>query len=117
LILIDELSCNGRERDISECKIVEKKICTRSNLGVAGVQCTHCNKNSFVAFYFLNRFFYLNLINKYKALPDLYVDVELLRRDMYLEDRVLYSLQCAMEELCLQPDAYRTAEKPSKNEY
>ncbi|KAI0989689.1 hypothetical protein GJ496_004295 [Pomphorhynchus laevis] len=41
-----------------------------------------------------------------KELPDLYLDLHLLKRDFYLEERYLFYLQCAMEENCVALSAY-----------
>lgn len=40
-------------------------------------------------------------------LPDLIINTEELELSSYIEDRQLYSLQCAMEENCLASSAYR----------
>lgn len=41
-----------------------------------------------------------------RELPDLVFDIEELEQSLHMEDRMLYFLQCAMEENCLSSLAY-----------
>ncbi|CAF3585797.1 unnamed protein product, partial [Didymodactylos carnosus] len=40
------------------------------------------------------------------VLPDLFIDIDVLKRDFYLEDRYMFYMQCAMEENCAAPSAF-----------
>lgn len=42
-----------------------------------------------------------------RKLPDLIFDIAELEHSLHLEDRMLYFLQCAMEENCLSSEAYK----------
>jgi len=81
-VILSGLTCNGKESSLAECTW-DKSGHTRcpGKKSVAGVVCAD-------------------------DLPDLIPNGRLLQSHIYLEDRQLWYLQCAMEENCLASDAY-----------
>lgn len=81
-VTLSGLSCSGHEKSLAECSW-DKPQHTRcpGKKSVAGVVCAN-------------------------DLPDLMPNGRLLQSHIYLEDRQLWYLQCAMEENCLASDAY-----------
>ncbi|CAG7818297.1 unnamed protein product, partial [Allacma fusca] len=88
-IVTTGVKCNGKEDEISQCfhhdwrsRKNESIFCPGTGRSFAAVICTN-------------------------RLPDLVPDAREIERSAYLEDKLLVSLQCAMEENCLATSAYR----------
>ncbi|RWS09612.1 Lysyl oxidase-like protein, partial [Dinothrombium tinctorium] len=81
--ILNGVKCRGHEASLQECTVHEfgSVTCSRNHHNIAGVICA-------------------------KELPDLVLDANELESSIYLEDRQMVMLQCAMEENCLSTSAY-----------
>ncbi|CAD5118088.1 DgyrCDS6826 [Dimorphilus gyrociliatus] len=81
--IISGLHCTGEESNLAEChhENVGKEVSCRDSNLIAGVLCT-------------------------ERLPDLQPNVTLLEETIYLQDRPMFLMQCAMEEGCASSTAF-----------
>lgn len=100
--MISGLHCTGEETKLSEChhENVDKAVsCKDSNL-IAGVLCTESR------FHFSTNRHHNAQCLQSTGLPDLQPNVTLLEKTIYLQDRPMYLMQCAMEEGCAASAAF-----------
>uniref|UniRef100_A0A336MJ85 protein-lysine 6-oxidase n=1 Tax=Culicoides sonorensis TaxID=179676 RepID=A0A336MJ85_CULSO len=83
-LILSGTDCQGNETKLSECvhQQLGKVSCAGNKNFVSAIICTN-------------------------ELPDLLFDIAELEHSLHLEDRMLYFLQCAMEENCLSTEAYQ----------
>lgn len=87
-LLLYKVTCTGDEMTLSECKALQPRKESSKCEWVAGVVCSH-------------------------ELPDLHLDLELVRDSVYMHDQSLHYLQCAMEENCLSSSATSLMSEPA----
>lgn len=101
-IITSGVKCTGQESELAECYHHDHNHnVTITNRTVSKVRCPGNGRN-FASVVCTDR------------LPDLVPDVKELEKSVYLEDKQLYFLQCAMEENCLSSSAYR---RQAENSY
>ncbi|XP_014673295.1 PREDICTED: lysyl oxidase homolog 2-like [Priapulus caudatus] len=81
-VILSEVHCHGNESSLSECYHGQfGDVFCPGQENIAGIICAD-------------------------ELSDLEIDAPILEQSVYLEDRQLYLLQCAMEENCVASEAY-----------